>query len=222
MTDLLEAFLLAFPALLTMLDPLNNAFVFRAMASGGTPAERALLARRVAIYSMVVMSLSLWAGTHILAFFGVTLGALRLAGGAVITFYGWQMQNAPDTGEAGASVGGPVGGNLLDIAVVPLTIPLTAGPGTISVAIALSSDHPPGTRDEMLFDFGTTLAAAAAAIVVYVVYRSADWIVQRMGPRVIRIVTRLIAFLVLCLGVQIMISGFDDVVRPLLAGRAAG
>ena len=219
MHDIFNAFLFSFPALISILNPLNNAFIFRTMVSGGTQADRALLARRVAIYSLMVMLLSLWAGTHILAFFGVTLGALRLAGGAVIAFFGWQMQHAPDTGEADAAGGAPVGGDVLDLAIVPLTIPLTAGPGTISVASARSSDHPPGPHNEMLFDFGMTLAATAAAIVVYVAYVSADWIVHRMGPRMVRVVTRLIAFLLLCLGVQIMINGVIDVIGPLLAAH---
>lgn len=213
MNTVIEAVLIGFPALISILSPLNNSLVFRALTAGATAAARAALALRVALYSLIVMLVSLWLGAPILTFFGVSLAALRIAGGLMIAAYGWsllQADDAPDDAAAAAA------GNIFDLAVVPLTIPLTAGPGTISVAIALSSDHEGPNHDEILFALGMSLAAVAAAVVVYLAYRFVDLVVARLGAGTMRVVNRLIAFVLLCIGVQILILGVTDVMRPLL------
>jgi multiple antibiotic resistance protein len=214
-----ESFLLGFPALISILSPLNNSLVFRAITSNASPAARAALAGRVSLYSLFVMLMALWLGAPILRVFGVSLAALRVAGGLMIAAYGWSLLSVSDSANEAAA---PQTGNIFDHAVVPLTIPLTAGPGTIAVAIGLSSDHAGSGHEEMLFMLGLSLAAVASTVVVFLAYRFVDAVAARLGAGTMRVVTRLIAFVLLCIGVQIMILGVTDVLGPLLAGTRGG
>jgi multiple antibiotic resistance protein len=214
LADAIDAFLLCFPALFSIVNPINGAFGFRVLTIGCTPADREALARKVALYSLLVMLVALWVGSFVLAFFGISVAGLRVAGGLVIAASAWHLLNGPDRQETDAP--SPAGSTYQDIAVVPLTIPLTAGPGTISVAIALGSEHP---AFALPFFIGMTFAAAAMAIVIWITYRSADRIARLMGPVGSRTVTRLVGFLLLCIGVQVLITGVVDVLGPLLARR---
>lgn len=137
MQEAINAFLLGFPALFSIVNPISGAFIFRSVVAGRPPVARAALARLVALNSLGVMMGALWAGSYVLAFFGITLAALRVAGGFVVALSGWRLLNAPDTHtdqkqEQAASAEG-----MEDVALFPLTIPITTGPGTISVAVAL-------------------------------------------------------------------------------------
>jgi len=214
MTEAINVFLLAFPALFSIVNPVSGALIFAEVTAGR--ANRAELARQVALYSLLVMVGALWAGSFVLAFFGITLAALRVAGGLVVALTGWNLLNAPERQEARKQEQKPTGQGD-DIALFPLTIPITTGPGTISVAVALGAGHPRLFQGLGWFFLGATAAAAALAAVVWITYRSADRVVRRLGPRGSRTITRLAAFLLLCIGVQILITGVQDVLGPLLA-----
>src|SRR5580704_807139 len=95
----LNAFLLGFPALFSIVNPISGAFIFREVTADRTHA-RAALARQVALYSLVVMTVALWAGSYVLAVFGITLAALRVAGGIVVALSAWSLLNAPEHHEA--------------------------------------------------------------------------------------------------------------------------
>ncbi len=106
-----------------------------------------------------------------------------------------------------------------DIALFPLTIPFTTGPGTISVAVALGAGHPRLFAGLGWFFLGMTAAAAAMTVVIWGTYLYADRLTRLMGPTGTRTITRMSAFLLLCIGVQILITGVQDVLGPLLAAR---
>jgi hypothetical protein len=101
-----DAFLLGFPALFSVVNPIGGAFVFQTMLDGGSPAQRATIARRVPVYSCCVLLSALWAGSIVMDFFGVTLAALRVAGGTVIALNAWQLLSRPARQEPSASVNG--------------------------------------------------------------------------------------------------------------------
>ena len=216
MNQAINAFLLGFPALFSIVNPISGAFIFREVTAA-RPDDRTRLARQVALYSLVVMTVALWAGSFVLAFFGITLAALRIAGGIVVALTGWNLLNAPEAHEARKQEQAVGILGAADVALFPLTIPITTGPGTISVAVALGSDHPPELDQLVWFFLGMTAATVALAVVIWITYRSADRISRLLGPRGSRTLTRLSAFLLLCIGVQILIAGVEDVLGPLLA-----
>lgn len=219
MGEAINAFLLGFPALFSIVNPISGAFIFRSVTASRSFEDHARLAGRVAIYSLLVMMLALWAGSYVLAFFGVTLAALRVGGGLVVALNAWTLLNRPEQHEAHKERQATTPTDVDDIAMFPLTIPFTTGPGTISVAVTLGASHPMLFHGLGWFFLGMSGAAVAVAVTIWVAFRSADQISHLMGPTGSRSMTRLFAFLLLCIGVQILISGVVDVLGPLLAAR---
>ncbi len=219
MLEAAHAFLLGFPALFSIVNPVSGALIFRSVTASRPPDSHARLARLVALNSLTVMMGALWAGSYVLAFFGITLAALRVAGGLVVALSGWRLVNAPETHEVRKQEQAASAEGAEDIALFPLTIPFTTGPGTISVAVALGAGHPRLFAGLGWFFLGMTGAAVAMTAVIWITYTYADRLTQSMGPAGTRTITRLSAFLLLCIGVQILITGIEDVLGPLLAAR---
>lgn len=215
---MLAAFLLAFPALFSIVNPLAGAFIFRAATSDRTHGERVRLARRVGIYSLLVMLVALWAGSYILALFGISIGALRVAGGLVVTGFAWELLGAPEKREGRkerqAAAAGPGGAD--DVAFFPLTMPFTTGPGTIAVSVALGAERPPG-EGLLAFFAGVTVAAVALSGAIALLYALADRLGELLGRTGTHTVSRLSAFLLFCIGVQVFLTGVTEVLAPLLA-----
>jgi multiple antibiotic resistance protein len=218
--EAVNAFLLGFPALFSIVNPISGAVIFRGVTADRSPEARATLAKLVALNSLGVMMVALWAGSFVLAFFGITLAALRVAGGLVVALTGWRLLNAPETHEDRKQEQAASAQGMEDIALFPLTIPITTGPGTISVAVALGAGHPKLFAGLGWFFLGMTAAAAAMTATIWFTYHYADRLTQMMGPTGTRTITRLSAFLLLCIGVQILINGIEDVLGPLLGVKA--
>lgn len=216
---MLAAFLLAFPALFSIVNPISGAFIFREATADRTHAGRALLARRVAAYSLLVMLVALWAGSYLLAVFGVSIAALRIAGGLLLSGFAWELLGAPERREGRKQEQAADAGPADDVAFFPLTLPFTTGPGTIAVAVALGAGHPAMGQGWAAFYAGCSLAAVAMAVVIWLTYCSADRLSQFLGRTGSRTVTRLSAFLLLCIGVQVLINGVVGVLQPLLTVR---
>lgn len=216
---MLAAFLLAFPALFGIVNPIAGGFIFREATAERTHAQRVTLARRVGLYSLLVMMVALWAGSYVLAVFGISIAALRIAGGLVLTGFAWELLGSPerreDRKQQQASDAGP--GTPEDVAFFPLTLPFTTGPGTIAVSVALGAAHPPPGHGLVPFFAGVSLAAVAMAGLITLTYSYADRLGELLGRNASRTVTRLAAFLLFCIGVQMLITGTVDVIRPLVA-----
>jgi multiple antibiotic resistance protein len=205
------SFLVALPALFSIVNPLGGALIYHQVTSERGTYERTALAWRVASYSAIVMLVSLWIGASLMNFFGVSIEALRIAGGLVVSASAWEMlSNSSQTEnrkqEQAASATGAA-----DVAFFPLTMPFTTGPGTISVAIALSASRPSTGVELVPFFAGLSMAAVAVALSVGICYASADRVVTLLGPERARVLNRLSAFLLLCIGVQILLIGVQGV-----------
>lgn len=212
------ALLLAFPALFSIVNPLGASLIFAEVTDGRTGVERAMLARRVALYGLLILLVSFWIGSSLLAFFGITIGALRIAGGLVVAVRAWNLLQAPEAEEAkkqgqAGQKGRPIAGDASSTAFFPLTMPFTVGPGSISVAIALGAERPEhGDLAQRLgFYAGSCLAAVLVCVIVWAAYAGAPRLVGLLGRSGARIVTRLVALILLCIGVQITVSGIQDV-----------
>lgn len=218
---MLAALLLAFPALFSIVNPIAGAFIFREATADRTHEERVKLARRVGLYSLLVMLVALWAGSYVLALFGVTIAALRIAGGIVLALFAWELLGTPEKREGRkqeqAADAGPAVAE--DVAFFPLTLPFTTGPGTIAVAVALGAGHPRMGGAWAGFYAGTGLAAAAMAGAIWLTYANADRLSDLLGRTGSKTVTRLSAFMLFCIGVQMLITGVEDVLGPLLGAR---
>jgi multiple antibiotic resistance protein len=210
MNVFVNTFLLVYAALFPIVNPIGSAPLFLGMTRFCTDAERNTLARRVAINSFFLLLGSLFIGSHVLEFFGISLPVVRIAGGLVVTAFGWKLLNAdPEPLQAGATE--PPMPMKID-AFYPLTMPLTVGPGSISVAITLGSQRPRLTNLVHLAQLGTAAIIGIIAIsaTAYLCYRFADRTVTVLGTTGTNVVVRLSAFIMLCIGIQILWSGWTE------------
>lgn len=206
--NILNAFLLVYAALFPIVNPIGLAPLFLRLTRGRSTAERSALALSVARNSFFLLLGSLFIGSHVLEFFGITLPVVRVAGGLVVAAFGWQLLHAPevpDTSVAKVEPSGPA----VD-AFYPLTMPLTVGPGSMSVAMTLGSQRPTPSGDlaQLAILGGAAIAGLAAiALTIFVSYRFADRIIAFLGTRGTDVVMRLSAFILFCIGIQIVWNG---------------
>ena len=198
------------------MNPVAGAFIFREATADRTHDQRVGLARRVGLYSLLVMLVALWAGSYVLAAFGISIDALRMAGGIVLSLFAWELLGSPERRDSRKQEQASDTEGAEDVAFFPLTLPFTTGPGTIAVAVALGAGHPPVGGGWVVFFAGCSLAAVAMAAVIWAFYAYADRLSAWLGHTGSRTVTRLSAFLLFCIGVQMLITGVVNVLRPLL------
>lgn len=218
-SGMVGSFLVALSALFSIVNPIGGALIYSQVTLGRPHPERVALAYRVAFYSAIVMLSALWIGATLMHFFGVSIDALRVAGGLVVAASAWGMLNDPKEREDRKQDHASAAALGSDVAFFPLTMPFTTGPGTISVAIALSASRPSTTKELLPFYAGASGAAIAVAFLIAISYASADRLVALLGPVRARILTRLSAFLLLCIGVQILISGVQGALSTTLVAH---
>ena len=217
-STLVGAFLLAFPALFSIVNPVGASLIFDQAMGARSRAERLTLARTIGFYSFLVLLGSLLLGGYILNFFGVSLGALRVAGGLVVAIRAWSLLMDPQEQEDRKASHTEPAKRHEDIAFFPMTMPFTTGPGSISVAIALSSQRPTEGSAAGFF-LGAGFAAAGVAVLVWLLYSASDRVTRLLGQSGARVMSRLVAFLLLCIGVQITASGIENLVSVFLAAH---
>jgi multiple antibiotic resistance protein len=204
-------FLLAFPALFSIVNPLGGAFIFLGATEKFGSRARAETPKWIAIYSFAIITASMYVGAYVLTFFGISIPVLRAAGGIVIAAAAWRMLNAPDDEEPKSAeevaADLPSAETARRMAFYPLTMPITTGPGTISVAVSLGTNRPRGTAELLSFVAQSMLAIVLICGLVYVLYRYSEPLSRLIGPTGTTIVTRLSAFLLFCIGVQVFWNG---------------
>ena len=215
--------MLAVGALLPIVDPLGGAPIFMVMTAGLSPSQRKGMARSVAINSFLLLIASTLVGAYVLDFFGVSIPAVQVAGGAVVCMLGWSLLNSPNSPPAieRASANAPTTDDLTQQAFYPMTMPLTVGPGSISVALTLGANPPMGLRPLLATALAHAVGILLVAVGVYLCYAYADRIMRKLGPTGTSVVMRLTAFILLCIGVQILWNGVHALVAsgfPASAG----
>jgi multiple antibiotic resistance protein len=211
-----SAFLLAFPSLFSIINPIGGAFIFYGFTKELTSSDRVKVAARVGFYSLLIMFGALWAGTYVLSFFGVSIDALRIGGGTVVALSGFQLLTSsdshPDQKSHEREAAPDSGDDPMQLAFFPLTLPFTTGPGTIAVAITLGAARPSSGVGLLAFFLGASVAALANAAIVWIAYRFADRLTGLIGPTARVVIVRLTAFLLMCIGVQILVVAIGDLV----------
>ena len=209
MNVFLDTILLSYAALFPIVNPVGSAPLFLALTQFCTDKERNTLVLRVAVNSFFLLLGSLLIGSHVLEFFGISLPVVRIGGGLVVTAFGWKLLNSderPDGDRDATKNPSPI-----PDAFYPLTMPLTVGPGSISVAITLGSQRPRGTDWTQLTQYETASIIGILGIVlsVYFCYRFAERTVSAVGKTGTNVVVRLSAFIMLCIGIQIIWGGWS-------------
>lgn len=211
---IVEGILLVFAALFPIVNPLGGAPIFLVMTSGYTNEEREALAWKVTVNSFVLLVASVMVGTYVLEFFGLSVAIVQVGGGLIVSSLGWrllQSSNPIDKPSTAAAA------SHRSIAFYPLTMPLTVGPGSISVAITIGANHSDSVRSMLInipaILIGVTLVAAS----VLVSYRYSDRLSRLMGETGMTVLLRLSAFILFCIGVQIVWNGASALLRSVIA-----
>ncbi len=219
----MATFLLAFGALFSIVNPLSGAFIFFGATQGLEPKVRTHVSRWVSIYAFCLVTASLYVGAYVLSFFGISIPVLRVAGGIIVSMSGWRMLTEPDATEQRRSEA-PAYPRSIDVppsrlAFYPLTMPLTTGPGTISVAISIGAGRPSGFHASSLEFFVETLAAVALiALLIYLFYSHSARLADFIGSTGTTIIVRLSAFLLFCIGIQVFWNGAAELLGTLPLG----
>ena len=205
-----------FSALLPIVNPLGGSPVILALTKDYPRPVRRILARKVAINSLVLLIASILVGTHVLHFFGISIPVVQVGGGMMVIANGWALlksKEEPDrTGDMHKHV------NLADIfknAFYPLTLPLTVGPGSISVAVTLGANIPRHFGPNLLPILAALISSALIAVSIFVCYGFADRLAALIGDSAMSIILRLSSFLLVCIGVQILWNGASALMRSL-------
>jgi multiple antibiotic resistance protein len=215
-----KSVLLVVSALFPIVDPIGGSPVFLSLTWDYSPQTRRLLARRIAVDSFILLVASFAIGSHVLSFFGISLPVVQVGGGLIVISTGWAMLNQKDENERDA-VGRRVNcTNPLRDSFYPLTLPLTVGPGSISIAITLGANEPHHLRGDLVAILAAAIGAAFVAAAIYLCYAFADRLGAMIGPTGMNVMIKLAAFLLVCIGVQILWNGASQLLSSLSAFRS--
>jgi multiple antibiotic resistance protein len=217
LSDLIANTLLVVGALFPIVNPLGNTPIFLTLTRGLSGQGRTKLARAIAVNGFILLVASIFIGTHVLGFFGISLPVVQLGGGLVVVSTGWALLRHSDEDDSTADAKRPCDeANYQRQAFYPLTLPLTVGPGSIAVAITVGANRTEGSEWRWPLIAGLLIGSLLISASVYVSYRFAERIAEALGDAAMNVVIRLSSFILVCIGVQISWNGLSALLRSLL------
>ncbi|WNM20205.1 MarC family NAAT transporter [Flavobacterium capsici] len=204
-------FVILFGALFSVLNPIGTVPIFVSLTQDYTKKERSNLSLRTAINVFVILIISFFIGQYVLTFFGITIPALRIAGGIIIASSGFSLLNGKFSKNRG--INKKVEEDISTrnaIALTPLAMPMLAGPGSISLLIAFYQEH--NSTTEIIF---SSLSILAVSIVIFFILRSAHYLAKILGASGIVAVSRIIGFLTISIGIQYIINAVQDIIEKI-------
>ena len=220
-------FALGFSALLPLVNPLGSALIFLGLVGHAPIDTYRALARRIAINTVIFFAVIELVGSSLLGFFGISLSIMQVSGGLVIAMIGWSLLNENDSAPsqektdaadaAAPAITSAQISRLREKAFYPFTFPITAGPGCIVIMLTLSvhATHPTVT-ETILAHVGLFVAAIVLSFSIYLCYAYAPRITRAISPSTAHGILRVIAFILLCIGVQIAWNGLSSLLKPLV------
>ena len=219
-----KVFLIAFSVLLPLINPLGSALVFLGLVGNAPPKVLRSLARRIAINNIIFLAVFEELGATILKFFGISLPIVQLSGGMVVAAMGWTVLNERSAGadsrnkkeETGQS-GEPDTSRLEEGVFYPYTFPITSGPGTL-VALLTVTAHISNKviSQDILAHLGVFLAIVVLSVLCYFCYAYAPRITKVIPPSTAHGILRVIAFILLCIGIQIAWNGLSALIATII------
>ncbi|CCG52633.1 MarC family integral membrane protein [Flavobacterium indicum GPTSA100-9 = DSM 17447] len=213
----MDIFIYLAVALFSVLNPIGTIPIFVGLTQGYTKNERSSVALTASINVCIILLISFFVGQYVLTFFGITITALRIAGGIIITNSGFSLLNGKFSKNKG--INKKVEKEIQErqhIALTPLAMPMLAGPGSISLLIAyykeLETTDNAITTVEILSAVGAMLAVA---LLIFIILRSAHYLANILGSSGIVAISRIIGFLTIAIGIQYIISAILSIVRGI-------
>lgn len=206
---LIQELLLVFTSVLFIVDPFATVPGFLAMTARDTPDSRRVLARRGAWTTAITLTLFALAGSLIFKIFGITIGAFKIAGGVLIGLNALDMVQARRSHQRETPAETAEGVEKVDIGILPLGIPMLAGPGAISTVMVLAAGSKSWITTVALY-----ASIALSAYVSYVTLAAASLVERRLGTTGMRILTRLMGLVLCAIAAQFIIDGIRASFAP--------
>lgn len=210
---ILQPTLLVPLTLLPIINPIGNAPIFMSISHGNDALARQM-SRQVAFNAWIILMLSMLVGTYVLQMFGISLEIVRLAGGMLVAATGWRLLHTEDEDAVRTAVADQTGEisrrEIAKRSFFPMSFPLTAGPGAIAASIALGTTRHPSASSYLLGGVVAALGTALTAAIVYLCYRYATNLLARLGEIGTLVMMRFVAFILMCIGLQMMWTGWAD------------
>src|SRR5215471_115322 len=216
LSDLVKNALLVVGTLFPIVNPIGNTPIFLSLTRGLSERGRTALARMVAVNGLILIVISIFIGTHILAFFGISLPVVQVGGGLIVISAGWTLLRQSGDGEDGKGGSECSEADYTRQAFYPLTLPLTVGPGSISVAIAVGANRAEGSQWRWSLIAGMLIGSAMIAASIYLSYRFAERLGRALGDEAMNVIIRLSSFILVCIGVQILWNGVSALLRTVV------
>ena len=216
MQEAAKNLLLVLVALFPIVDPLGGSPFFLALTREYAPEARKALSWRIAMNSFFLLVGSYFVGTYVLAFFGISLPVVQVGGGLIVIATGWALlkQRDDEKHDVHRTVQPQ---DTFRQAFYPLTMPLTVGPGSISVAITLGANAAHHHPFHVLTILAALIGLVLIAISIFLCYGFADRLARMLGTTGMTVILQLSSFLLVCIGVQILWNGASALLATLPA-----
>lgn len=205
----MELFIYIFAALFSVINPIGTVPIFVGLTQHDSKKERSRVSLWTAVDVFIILIISFFVGQYVLDFFGISIEALRIAGGLIIVSSGFSLLSGKFKKTRG--INKKVEDDVQtrnDIALTPLAIPMLAGPGSISLLIAFYQDH--HKMNEIII---TCLAIMAVAVSIFIILRSAHYLSKILGASGIVAISRIVGFIVIAIGIQYIVSAIVSIIR---------
>lgn len=206
-TDLLPFGLVTFSAIFFVVDPLAVLPIFLAMTARESPEQKRATARRASLTLLVTLSIFAAFGGLIFRMFGISLGGFKIAGGVLLFLLAIEMMQARQSRTKTSPEEEAEGIEKDDVAIIPLGIPLLAGPGSIATVMVLMARH-----DSLLYAIPVFVNIVLTSLITYLMLRGAAWIEKRISRTFMKAVIRIMGLILAAVAVEFVITGLHDVV----------
>jgi MarC family membrane protein len=205
----MELFIYIFAALFSVLNPIGTVPIFVGLTHGYTKQELSKTSLWTSINVFIILIISFFIGDYVLTFFGISIDALRIAGGLIIVSSGFSLLSGEFSKERGLNKKVESDAqNRSDIALTPLAMPMLAGPGSISLLIAFYQEYT-ALNDKTV----AVMAILAVALVIFVILKSAHYLVRYLGASGIVAISRIVGFIVIAIGIQYIVSALINIIK---------
>jgi len=217
LNSFLHLVFIGFIALFPVVNPIGTAFILNPYFSDLTLKERRQATKRVVLYAFIISTVTLIAGHWILELFGLTVPIIQIAGGIMICKIGWEFLSSDTPNNQEQTMATPQRSkidNLQDKLFYPITFPMTTGAGTIAVLFTLSAHSEAKSWPLYLVNLGALLVSIIGiCILIFFFFVNANHFINYMGSHSEKIVNRLSAFLIFCVGLQIAVEGIMHLIH---------
>lgn len=208
-------FLTILIGLFSLINPLSALPIYISLTQDYTEESKLKTLKKTCLYIIVICFVAYFLGVYLLHFFGITIPALRLAGGLIIFRSGWQLLNLKHKKELNGNKLKEESDKKEDISFSPLAMPLLAGPGSMSFLITLYSNRHEDIEVAVLQDAVAISAIILVALSIYFIFKYAPRLMRNTGKAGLNSLSKVMGFIVVGIGVQMIISSINAIVQSI-------